>query len=74
MQPLTKGLVIGGVALIIIGVICEIFFRNQIPLGRLPGDINVQSKNFSFHFPLVTSLLLSAVGTALLYIYNTFQK
>jgi Protein of unknown function (DUF2905) len=35
-------------------------------LGRLPGDINYSSKRFSFHFPIVTCLVLSAVLTLLL--------
>ena len=37
-------------------------------IGRLPGDIHIQRGNFSFYFPLATSLLLSAVLTLLLYI------
>ncbi len=28
-------------------------------LGRLPGDIYIQRKNFVFYFPLVTSLIIS---------------
>jgi len=28
-------------------------------LGRLPGDILVQKKNFTLYFPLATSILLS---------------
>jgi hypothetical protein len=34
-------------------------------LGRLPGDIHYTRGNFSFHFPLVTCLILSLVLTAL---------
>ena len=29
-------------------------------LGRLPGDIHYSKGDFSFHFPIVTCLLLSA--------------
>jgi len=39
----------------------------QLPwLGRLPGDIHVERDHFSFHFPLVTCLVVSAVVTLLL--------
>ena len=32
-------------------------------LGRLPGDIVVEKKNFHFYFPLATSLLVSLLLT-----------
>ena len=35
-------------------------------LGRLPGDIHVERGNWSFHFPLTTSILLSIVLTLVL--------
>jgi hypothetical protein len=28
-----------------------------VPLGRLPGDISVRRGNFSFYFPLTTSIV-----------------
>lgn len=34
--------------------------------GGLPGDIVVERPGFSFHFPIVTSLVLSLVLSALL--------
>jgi cobalamin synthase len=44
-------------------------FLGRIPwLGRLPGDIHVQRGNWSFYFPLATSLLLSVVLSLLFYI------
>ena len=34
----------------------------KIPfLGRLPGDIRIHGKSFSFYFPLATCLVLSVV-------------
>ena len=32
-------------------------------IGRLPGDIHYTRGNFSFHFPLMTCVLLSAALT-----------
>ena len=34
-----------------------------VPLGRLPGDIAVRRGNFSFYFPLATSIILSILLT-----------
>lgn len=35
-------------------------------LGHLPGDIDYQGKNASFHFPLATCLVISIVLTVIL--------
>ena len=35
-------------------------------LGRLPGDIHIEGKNASFHFPVVTCLIASVVLTVAL--------
>ena len=34
--------------------------------GRLPGDIHYESGNTSFHFPVVTMIVVSVVLTLLL--------
>ena len=38
-------------------------------LGRLPGDIFIKRDNFTFYFPLSTSILISIVGSLLLYMF-----
>ena len=37
-----------------------------VPLFRLPGDLYVKRGNFSFYFPIATSILLSIILTLLL--------
>ena len=62
-----KALVALGLLIALAGVVLMLVGR--LPwLGRLPGDIHFQRGNFSFYFPLATSLLLSVVLTLLLYI------
>jgi len=39
-------------------------------IGRLPGDIRIERKNFSFYFPLATSLLLSLLLTLILSLFR----
>jgi len=36
-----------------------------VPIGRLPGDIAVKRDNFSFYFPITTSIILSIILTLL---------
>jgi len=38
--------------------------------GRLPGDINYSRGNFSFHFPIITCLLISIVLTLLFWLFR----
>ena len=37
-----------------------------LPFGRLPGDFYVRRGNFSFYFPLATSIILSILLTLVL--------
>jgi len=62
-----KVLVALGLLIALAGVVLMLVGR--VPwLGRLPGDIHIERGNFSFYFPLATSLLLSVVLTLVLYI------
>jgi hypothetical protein len=38
--------------------------------GQLPGDINYSKGNFSFHFPIVTCIVLSIVLTLLMRLFR----
>ena len=54
-----------GAVLLLIGLFIT-FAGKVFPLGRLPGDIFVRKGNFTFYFPLVTSIILSIVLTIIL--------
>jgi len=41
-----------------------------LPIGRLPGDIVVRRGNFSFYFPLATSIILSILLTLILTLFR----
>lgn len=61
-------LILAGLALLIIGFAWP--WVSKLPLGRLPGDIHIVRDGFSFHFPLVTSLVVSVVLTILFWIFR----
>ena len=64
-----KFLIIIGIAVIAIGIVLNRNF--QIPwLGQLPGDIFIKKENFTFYFPLMTSLLLSLVLSVLFMLWS----
>ena len=41
-----------------------------VPIGRLPGDFSFRRGNFSFYFPLTTSILASIVLTLLMMLFG----
>jgi hypothetical protein len=62
---LGRSLVVLGVVLVAVGLVLTLAPR--IPwLGRLPGDIHIERDHVSFHFPLVTCLVVSAIATLVL--------
>ncbi len=70
MGNLGKQLIILGGLLILIGLLLTLAPRCVNWLGRLPGDITIKRENFSFHFPIVTSLLLSALLSLILWFFR----
>ncbi len=69
MQQLGKFLVITGIVIVVVGLLVWSGFGKGW-LGRLPGDIHYTKGNFSFHFPIVTCLLISLVLTFLLWLFR----
>lgn len=69
MNGLGRPLIIMGLIIVAVGII--ISFAGKIPwLGRLPGDIHVKRENFTFYFPLATSILLSVIISFLLWLFR----
>ena len=66
-MTLGRVLMIAGAALFVVGLLLSLAPR--VPwLGRLPGDIHIARGNWSFHFPIATSLLLSVLLTLIFYL------
>jgi hypothetical protein len=63
-----------GTLLIVAGILVLVLGKVRIPFGRLPGDIAYRGKNFSFYFPIATSLLLSVVLSLIFYLISRFRR
>ena len=61
-----KTLVVLGLAIAALGLVMMF----GVPLFRLPGDIVVKRGNFSFYFPLATSIVLSILLTLLFALFR----
>lgn len=69
MNDLGKVLVIVGLMIAAVGGLMMLGFGKGW-FGRLPGDIHYTREGFSFHFPLVTCLLISVVLSLLLWLFR----
>ena len=74
MTDIGKSLIFMGFVIIIIGTV--LLFSDKLPfnLGRLPGDISFKKENFSFYFPITTSILISVILSLLFYLFSRFFK
>lgn len=64
-----RTLVFVGLTLVALGVLWMV--GSKLGLGRWPGDIVFQKKNFTFYFPLVSSIVVSLVLSLL---WNLFRR
>ena len=74
MVDLGRTLVLIGGLLLGLGLILVLAGKLNLPIGRLPGDIVVHGKNTTFYFPLMTSILLSALLSLLLYVVGKIRR
>ncbi len=63
---LGKWIILIGLGLAVLGALVWLAGRIGLPLGRLPGDINIQNGNFSVYFPCASSILVSIALTVLI--------
>lgn len=69
MEQVGKFVIIAGLMLVGLGIV--LLLAGKIPwLGRLPGDIVIESPRVKFYFPLATSLILSVVISLLFYLFR----
>jgi hypothetical protein len=66
VENLAKYLMIGGIILILAGGGVYLAAKFGLPLGHLSGDIHIENGNFTFYFPLASSILISVVLTIVL--------
>jgi hypothetical protein len=69
VQHIGRVLLISGAVMALVGAL--FLFSTKLPwIGRLPGDIVVHRKNFTFYFPLATTILISIFLTLLFWLFG----
>ena len=59
-------LIVLGLVIVAAGVLISL----GLPVGRLPGDFTFRRGNFSFYFPLTTSIIASIVLTLIMMFFS----
>jgi hypothetical protein len=65
-MELPKMLMVVGAVLLLVGFLWQV-------VGRIPGDIVVKKGNFTFFFPIVTSIIISIVLSLVFYFIGRFR-
>jgi len=64
-----KLLIFLGIIIVLIGLL--FFIGDKIPfIGKLPGDIYIKKKNFTFYFPIVSSIIISLIISLIIYLFR----
>ncbi len=74
MSELGKTLIGLGLLIALVGAVLLVAGRIGPPLGRLPGDVAYRGKNVSVFVPLGTSILISVVLSAILFLISRFRR
>jgi uncharacterized protein HemY len=69
MEEFGRILIFFGILISFFGVFLMLF--PKVPfLGKLPGDILIKKDNFTFFFPLTTSIIISIILTLLFFLFG----
>jgi hypothetical protein len=68
MRDVGRFLLIAGGVLVALGLLFTVLGRMGI--GKLPGDIVIRRENFTFYFPIVTSILLSILLSVIVWLFR----
>ncbi len=74
MESMAKLIIGAGVVLVLVGGVILLLGKLGINLGQLPGDIHVEGERSSFHFPIVTCIIVSVVLTVLLNLVSRWWR
>jgi hypothetical protein len=63
-----RALILIGVVIVAAGLLWP--WLSKLGLGRLPGDIRIETENGIFYFPIVTCLIISIVLSLILWLFR----
>lgn len=70
MEGVGKWLILGGIALVLLGLLAQAGLLAWF--GRLPGDIRVERPGFTFYFPITTMVVVSVILSIVMQLIRKF--
>lgn len=67
-MDISRFLIVLGLVILAVGLLWPLL--GKLGLGRLPGDIVIEREGGSFYFPIVTSIIISVVLSAVLWLFS----
>jgi hypothetical protein len=61
-----RALIAIGVVILLVGLLWP--WLSKLGLGRLPGDIRIETENSVFYFPVMTCIIISVVLSVVLFL------
>ena len=56
---------------LVFGLGALLLLASKVPgVGRLPGDILIKRENFTFYFPIMSSIIISIFLSFLFFVFN----
>jgi hypothetical protein len=71
---MARWLIVGGFALIVIGVLLYFVPGLFSWFGRLPGDIRIEKENSRVYFPITTMIVISVILTIVINVIRFLGK
>lgn len=71
-QQFGKLILMAGIVISVIGI--AIILLSKTGLFKLPGDIELEGKNWKLYFPIVSCLILSIALTVIFWVIHHFRK
>lgn len=72
MEHIGRILIITGIILVVAGIVIYFAGDKLNWLGHLPGDINIRKDNVRIFIPVTTMIIISVVGSVILYFIRKF--
>ncbi len=71
-QQIGKWLIVLGLFIVVLGAVTIIL--GKMGLFRLPGDLELGSKNWRVYLPITTCIIISIVLTLILWLISYFRR
>ena len=69
MHDFGKIIILIGLLIVVLGIV--LIVGNKIPfIGKLPGDIAIERRNYSFYIPVTTCIIISIIFSFILWLFS----